>query len=353
MNRFSQIIILLVACLPMKAGNLNLVQKGDSCMEAYDNYHALQFYEAAFKENDNPEIRRKLANCLYERDSYRRCADLLSPLPQDSLSHKALRQLFYCYKYLDQKKLYKTLGNTILERYHMDGEVLADLAASYIANDNPDKAYILTCEYYLKDSTNIAVNHQFADACFIKELYPLAATIYEKMLKAGVETYSVYYSLGVCHEQLKAMDKAKATLEKAVALSDSTKAGALYYLGYVDNELKLYNEATPCFLKALQLYEPDPSVMYISYSGLAESYYQKQNYRQASYAFKKALEVNPSALTANYYLGACYEQMNDRQNAIFCYNGFLSSAAMLKEKSKAMEEMISFAQKRIAELKKH
>lgn len=348
MNRIFQILILLIVCLPMKAGNLNFLYKGDSCMQAYDTYHALQFYEAAFKKTDNSVIRWKLANCLYQRASYKRCIEILSSLPQDSLSHDAFRQLFYCYKYLDQTKLYLSMGKDLLKRYPMDGEIIADLAASYNANADPDRAYILTFEYYLKDSTNIAVNHQMGDACYIKEEYPLASEIYLKLLDAGVETYSVYYSLGVCYEQLKKMDKAKVALEKAVALSDSTKAGALYYLGYVDNELKLYNEATPCFLKAIQLYQPDPSVMYISYSGLAESYYQKHDYKQASYAFKEALEQNPNAFTASYYLGACYEQMGDRQNAIICYNSFLSHAALLKEKSKDIEDMIGFAKTHVS-----
>jgi len=336
----------------MKADNLNPVSKGDSCMEAYDTFHALQFYEAAFKKTDNPAIRRKLANCLYQRASYKRCIELLSSLPQDSLNHDAFRQLFYCYKYLDQTKLYVSMGKQLLKRYPMDGEVVADLAASYNANMEPDKAYILAFDYYLKDSTNIAVNHQWADACYIKEVYQLASEMYSKLLKAGVETYSVYYSLGVCYEQLNKMDKAKEALNKAVALSDSTKAGALYYLGYVDNELKLYNEATPCFLKAIHLYEPDPSVMYISYSGLAESYYQKHDYKQASYAFKEALEQNPDALTAYYYLGVCYEQMDDRQNAVICYNSFLSRAALLKEKNKDMQDMMVFAKKHVSEKRK-
>ena len=99
-----------------------LLQIGDSCMQQYNTFEALHYYQRAFNyaeaqnvvqfsmedadvhskyipEDRIPrEVRLKLADCHYKRANYRQTAELLKNMPEDSLSHDAFRQLAQSYQ---------------------------------------------------------------------------------------------------------------------------------------------------------------------------------------------------------------------------------------------------------------
>lgn len=343
MNQFP-IFFFWFVCLPVWADGQNLVQKGDSCMEAYDTFHALQFYEAAFRADGSVVNRHRLAHCYYRRQAFAKCIDLLKPLEDDSVSHQGLRELFYSYRFLDNSAAQIYWGNQLLKRYPMDSEMVAEMARTYNQAMQPHKAFALTARYGLKDSSDIAVNRQMGDACFLNKQYQLAAEIYSRLVGLGDSTYSVCYSLGICYQQLKRPDQALPWLKRAVAVSDSTKAGALYYLGYVANDLKQPEEALRCFKKAYGLLEPEPSQMFNVVRGQAESYFQLGRYKDASDAFKDALKYDAGSITSYYYLAYCYQQMDDRENAVVNYNIFMSMARMIERKTDDLKELMGYAQ---------
>ena len=126
----------------VKADSLLLfVQAGDSCMQQYNTFEALKYYQEAYaiakkrsqhltveqpnlpldKFDELPEekqdeiikhlkrsaenssivdcmVQMKLANCHYKRGNYRETANLLKLVPEDSLSHDAFRQLCFSYQ---------------------------------------------------------------------------------------------------------------------------------------------------------------------------------------------------------------------------------------------------------------
>ena len=71
------------------------IERGDSCMGVYDYYNALLFYRQAQVQSDDYVVRMKLADCYYHRTSYQQCANLLRAVPVDTLTHEALRELYY------------------------------------------------------------------------------------------------------------------------------------------------------------------------------------------------------------------------------------------------------------------
>ena len=46
------------------------VQQGDSCMQQYNTFEALKYYQAAFEMADTIEVRTKLADCYYKLGNY-------------------------------------------------------------------------------------------------------------------------------------------------------------------------------------------------------------------------------------------------------------------------------------------
>ena len=96
------LILALWAALPLKAevpDSVQLfVQLGDSCMQQYNTFEALGYYQQAFDMKDTIDVRTKLADCHYKRGNYRQTSELLKNIPEDSLSHDAFRQLCFSYQ---------------------------------------------------------------------------------------------------------------------------------------------------------------------------------------------------------------------------------------------------------------
>ena len=138
----------LLTVLPVKGEDSDslpvCLQKGDSCMQQYNTFEALKYYQRAYElgkaiagkqakdsqklpiedlDKMPPEeadkiinqliagavksatvpyyISAKLADCYYKRACYFQCSELLKITPEDSLSHESFRQLAYSYKKLD------------------------------------------------------------------------------------------------------------------------------------------------------------------------------------------------------------------------------------------------------------
>ena len=355
-------IILSLICLLMTVAVKadNDIAKGDSCLKNYDVKNALSYYEAVLSKNDNISIREKMAECYYRQNRWAKVISILKPLKDDSLSHDAMRQLFYSNKQLVKAPAQQSWGRKIIARWPMDGEIVAELAKSYLVNERTDEAEKLCNEYWKRDETNNAVNSIMADIYMVQKQWELAKDSYLLLLQQGDSTYKNLFNLGACYEHIpdngfKAKknfpQKAKEAFEAAIKVSLGTQPGALYHLAVLLNAEGNYRQAKDYFESALQLLQPDPDIMFTCYRGLGESYYAEQNWQQANYAFQDALKYKPNSYTTSYYLGITYQAMGDASNAFLNYTVFLQSAESVKEPTAQMQEMIADAKKRKAEMK--
>ena len=96
------ITLALLTVLPVRGEGIDslqiYVQAGDSCMQAFNTFEALQNYQRAYEIDQGQDVRVKLADCHYKRANYRQAAELLKNIPEDSLSHEAFRQLAFSYQ---------------------------------------------------------------------------------------------------------------------------------------------------------------------------------------------------------------------------------------------------------------
>ena len=336
---------------------------GDSCMQAFNLFQALNCYSQALKQEDTQGLRMKIAECHYRRGNYRACIGTLQPLAAPQLSHNALRQLFYSYKALGITEKFKQTGRTILNYYPMDAEVLADLCHEYNLEMNPFDTFHAVDEYLAKDSTNLAVNRVIAEAEFLLKEFQGAKYSYEKLLAAGDSSYITYFSAGVCAEQLSRYDsvpfedkvvlqvEAVDYLKRAVAVSDSAQAAPFYHLGNLYNEMKNYQESEKCFKKAIQLLTPDPVALNICWGGLAESLYSTAQFERAARAFETSLSFHQNSITSLYYLSICYEGYGDYAKAKAQFENFLNKASSIGNPSEYLKQMITDARQRLSKLK--
>ena len=353
------------------------VQAGDSCMQQFNTFEALQYYQRAYKmaeaqdsvrfsmddkfgagpyvpEDKIPrEIRLKLANCHYKRANYRQVAELLKNMPEDSLSHEAFRQLAFSYQKQGDNDSFMYWANQLVNRFPMDGEVVAGLTLAYAKANQPEKGVVCGLKYSLKDSTNILVNRALADAWFINRDFTAAAMIYDRLMEQGDSTFNTLYSAGMCYCQLEDLERAYKYLQLAFLISGMQHAGCAYRLGVVCVDTKRYPEGLNYLNLAKELLCPDTTIMKAITLSEGEGYYLTQHYPEAVEAWKEHLTYNPGSVATYFNIANAYAYLlKDEKQAQSYYEQFLEKAREVEKPTPQLEEMVERAKEILKMLEK-
>ena len=371
------VIILTLALLtvsPAKGEALDsltvCVQKGDSCMQQYNTFEALQYYQQAYdlaqsqditrfsmdkdfslskpyvpKDKVPRHVRLKLADCHYQRANYRQTTELLKNMPEDSLTHDAFRELALGYQKQGDTDSYIYWASQLLGRFPMDAEIVAGLILAFAKNDQPQNGIICGLKYTLKDSTNILVNRALADAWFMNRDFTAAAKLYDKLLLQGDSVFNTLYSAGMSYTQIDSLERAYKCLLPAFALSQMQHAGCAYRLGVVCVDTKRYEEGLRYLDLATQLMQPDTTIMKAITLSRGEGYYLTEHYAEAVAAWKEHLTYNPKSIATYYNIGNTYALLlEDKKQARLYLQQFLELARKEEKPTAALQEMMQKAE---------
>ena len=371
------VIILTLALLtvsPAKGEALDsltvCVQKGDSCMQQYNTFEALQYYQQAYdlaqsqditrfsmdkdfslskpyvpKDKVPRHVRLKLADCHYQRANYRQTTELLKNMPEDSLTHDAFRELALGYQKQGDTDSYIYWASQLLGRFPMDAEIVAGLILAFAKNDQPQNGIICGLKYTLKDSTNILVNRALADAWFMNRDFTAAAKLYDKLLQQGDSVFNTLYSAGMSYTQIDSLERAYKCLLPAFALSQMQHAGCAYRLGVVCVDTKRYEEGLRYLDLATQLMLPDTTIMKAITLSRGEGYYLTEHYAEAVTAWKDHLTYNPMSIATYYNIGNTYALLlEDKKQARPYLQQFLELARKEENPTAALQEMMQKAE---------
>lgn len=302
---------------------MQFLQKGDSCLADYNYKSAMEFYEKAIALKSNyatPKIR--LAECHYKRGNYPACELILEKAAffnKDSLTHEALREMFYCKAYNSAYEAQILWGSILLERYPYDGDIVAALAGVY-NNDEillPAKAVDLTEMYLTGDPDNIAVLSRNAYAHYLGKNYGTAVMRYNKIVELGDSSVNTNYYLGMSHWRLHEYEEAKDCLIKAVEMNKYESAGMIYHLGQACFEGKYYDEAIKYLQMAKEKFTPSKAVMTIINQDIGDACRQKGMYLEAITAYKDAINLNYELMDhiIFYQISSCYDKLGDKVNS--------------------------------------
>ena len=363
------VILALLTVLPVRGEAIDslqiLMQRGDSCMQQFNTFEALNHYQRAydlaeaqdsvrFSMDDSdvmskyvPEdkiprgVRLKLADCHFKRANYRQTAELLKNMPEDSLSHEAFRELANSYKRLGDTDSYVYWTSQLVKHYPMDGEMVAGLILGYAQLNQPEKGLTLGLNYSLKDRTNILVNRAVADAFFLKRDFTAAGIWYDQLLQEGDSTFNTLYSAGMSHSQAGNLEKAYNCLSQALVLSQLQHAGCAYRLGVVCVDTKRYEEGLRALGLAIELTKPDTTMMKAITLSQGEGYYLTEHYPEAVEAWKRHLSYNPGSIATYYNIANTYTYLvKDDEQAKKYYQQFLDLARQEAEPNEQLKEMI-------------
>lgn len=361
-----------------------LVQQGDSCMQQYNTFEALKYYQQAYdlakkrsqqqavehldlpleqldslpEEKQDEIIERlkhaaeqsavvscpvqmKLADCHYKRANYREAANLLKLIPEDSLSHESFRELANSYKKQGDTDSYVYWTSRLVDHYPMDGEMVAGLILGYAQLNQPEKGLTLGLNYSLKDRTNILVNRAVADAFFLKRDFTAAGIWYDQLLQQGDSTFNTLYSAGMSHSQTGNLEKAYNCLSQALILSQMQHAGCAYRLGVVCVDTKRFEEGLRALDLAVELTKPDTTMMKAITLSQGEGYYLTEHYPEALKAWKRHLSYNPGSIATYYNIANTYTYLvKDDEQAKKYYQLFLDLARREAAPNEQLKEMI-------------
>ena len=359
MNKIAILILALVSVLsakgevsakkkavePIEADSLTLlIQTGDSLMQQYNTFEALRYYQQAFAMKDTQESRTKLADCYYQRGNYRQTADLLKLVPEDSLSHEAFRQLALSYQKQNETDAYIYWSGQLLERFPMDGEIVAGRTLAFTRVNQPEKGIVCGMKYCLRDTKNILVNRALADAWFMNRDFKAASKLYERLLQQGDSTFNTLYSAGMCYAQIDSLNQAYNCLLPAFQLSQMQHANCAYRLGVVSVDLHSYEEGLAYLNHALKLMQPDTTVMKAITLSQGEGYYLTKQYDKAVEAWKLHLTYNPSSIATYYNIASAYYYLlSDVPQAKSYLEQFLQAARREQNPNAKLTEMINKA----------
>ena len=340
----------LLTILPVRGEGVDsllvYVQAGDSCMQQFNTFEALQNYQWAYELSDCQDVRQKLADCHYKRANYRQVAELLKNIPEDSLSHDAFRQLAFSYQKQGDNDSFMYWAGQLLNRFPMDGEVVAGLTLAYAKANQPEKGVICGMKYSLKDSTNILVNRALADAWFMNRSFTAAAMMYDRLMEQGDSTFNTLYSAGMCYSQIEDLERAYKYLQLAFLISGMQHAGCAYRLGVVCVDTKRYPEGLSYLNLAKELLRPDTTIMKAITLSEGEGYYLTQHYPEAVEAWKEHLTYNPGSVATYFNIANAYAYiLKDDEQARDYYQQFLDKAAEVENPTPQLNEMVITAQK--------
>ena len=380
---FSIITLALLTALSAKGEGVDslqiYVQAGDSCMQQYNTYEALKCYKRAYAiaeaqdsvrfsmegidvmdaefrqyvpEDKIPrDVRLKLADCYYKRANYRQTAELLKNMPEDSLSHDAFRQLAYSYQKQGDNDSFIYWAGQLVNRFPMDGEVVAGLTLAYAKANQPQRGIICGMKYCQMDSTNILVNRALADAWFMNRDFTAAGQLYDRLLEQGDSTFNTLYSAGMCCSQLDSLERAYKYFQLAFLISGMQHAGCAYRLGVVCVDTKRYPEGLNYLYLAKELLRPDTTIMKAITLSQGEGYYLTQHYPEAVEAWKEHLTYNPTSVATYFNIANAYAYiLKDDEQARTYYQQFLDRAAEVENPTPQLSEMVATAREMLQEL---
>ena len=381
---FSIITLALLTALSAKGEGVDslqiYLQAGDSCMQQYNTYEALKCYKRAYAiaeaqdsvrfsmegigvmddefrqyvpEDKIPrDVRLKLADCYYKRANYRQTAELLKNMPEDSLSHDAFRQLAYSYQKQGDNDSFIYWAGQLVNRFPMDGEVVAGLTLAYAKANQPQRGIICGMIYSQRDSTNILVNRALADAWFMNRDFTAAGKLYDRLLEQGDSTFNTLYSAGMCCSQLDSLERAYKYLQLAFLISGMQHAGCAYRLGVVCVDTQRYPEGLNYLNLARELMRPDSTIMKAITLSQGEGYYLSQHYPEAVTAWKEHLTYNPTSVATYFNIANAYAYiLKDDEQARIYYQQFLDRAAEVENPTPQLSEMVAKAREMLQKLK--
>ena len=199
-----------------------------------------------------------------------------------------------------------SISNILLGKKDYDG--IISLSKNFLDEvpDNLPVGQILGVAYYLKDDQDNAYE------------------VFKQLRKDGDDSYGTMYYSGLNALALNRFRVAIECFDNAWQIdSTDAKLAANYAAALSSDNMKNQLAAEKMYLKAIELTDPDPVLMYKIHSGLAKHYYSLSDFNKALPHYEKAYSFGPEDKGLLVSLGYCHEKRKEYKTALKYYEQYL------------------------------
>lgn len=328
--------------------------KGDSCVQAYDFFHAMQFYNNLTEEfiYQNASVTRNIAELYRRTGNNEAWLNRLLYLHPDSMTYNDLRLMFFANKNLGKEDQMVILADTILRTNPYDSEIVVSMASYFNDNEHPEKAMELCGDYMQRDSTNLAVMRQYGYAAHLLGNYKEAIETYKKLEANGFENYESALIIGFSLLKLDSAWNARPYLRKAVEKRKGKEYSSYLYLGNANIACGEYKEGISNLEKVIEIITPDNELYYSIYNSIGEAFYKQQQYEKAAKAFLECTKYKSDNPLVYYNIAQMCKGMKDEKREIKYSKKFLDISHHLED-TPQNKELIKSVEERVEYLSKH
>ena len=201
-----------------------------------------------------------------------------------------------------------SISNILLGKKDYDGVI--DLTKGFLEEvpDNLSVGQILGVAYYLKDDQDNAYE------------------VFKQLRKDGDESYGTMFYSGMNALSLNRFTVARECFGNAWQIdSTDAKLATNYAISLFKDNMVPKNQiaAKRLLLRAVELTDPDPALMYKIHNGLAQLYYNVSDVNNALPHYEKAFSYYPEDKGLLISIGYCHEVRKEYKTALQYYDRYL------------------------------
>ena len=307
-----------------------LAEMAESQTQAGNTEEAVTWYSLLSQlQPDNMYFKLCKARIMYREKQYQESIMSFKEIVATDTIPEILSMIGDGYRNLGQNDSALVYYDRVLAARPGHVPTISRKADILLAAKQYDPVVEMTEKYLKEDPDNMTVLPIYGLALHLKEMYPQSIQVFEHQRDLGDDSYSVHYYIGLNHYMMNKWTKAVPELTKAYQ-KDSSDVRLVYQLAHARSHIHVNNElpaeSERLYAKAIEMLQPDPSLMHNIYGSMAITRHRLEQFRDAIKYYELSYRYNKKNISALSAIAHCYERLKEYEKSLEYYEAYLKLA---------------------------
>lgn len=307
-----------------------LAEMAESQTQAGNTEEAVTWYSLLSQlQPDNMYFKLCKARIMYREKQYQESIMSFKEIVATDTIPEILSMIGDGYRNLGQNDSALVYYDRVLAARPGHVPAISRKADILLAAKQYDPVVEMTEKYLKEDPDNMTVLPIYGLALHLKEMYPQSIQVFEHQRDLGDDSYSVHYYIGLNHYMMNKWTKAVPELTKAYQ-KDSSDVRLVYQLAHARSHIHVNNElpaeSERLYAKAIEMLQPDPSLMHNIYGSMAITRHRLEQFRDAIKYYELSYRYNKKNISALSAIAHCYERLKEYEKSLEYYEAYLKLA---------------------------
>lgn len=307
-----------------------LAEMAESQTQAGNTEEAVTWYSLLSQlQPDNMYFKLCKARIMYREKQYQESIISFKEIVATDTIPEILSMIGDGYRNLGQNDSALVYYDRVLAARPGHVPTISRKADILLAAKQYDPVVEMTEKYLKEDPDNMTVLPIYGLALHLKEMYPQSIQVFEHQRDLGDDSYSVHYYIGLNHYMMNKWTKAVPELTKAYQ-KDSSDVRLVYQLAHARSHIHVNNElpaeSERLYAKAIEMLQPDPSLMHNIYGSMAITRHRLEQFRDAIKYYELSYRYNKKNISALSAIAHCYERLKEYEKSLEYYEAYLKLA---------------------------